>query len=171
MRYYLSVHQIHDTRMQKLDMLAKKYVKLWLNVQKHGVSDAAIFHPYMLCTKMPSQLYKEAHAGNFATIRTKGDSIVNHALDSRLERESVWTRKYSTVNHMQKLWQDNYEKNSLQAPQENTYTSQIMINKAKKAMLRSVQAENMDYWNNKIKKLAFQGDFAQLLVEEKTNVT
>ena len=50
MRYYLSVHQIHDTHMQKLDMLAKKYVKLWLNVQKHGVSDAAIFHPYMLCT-------------------------------------------------------------------------------------------------------------------------
>ena len=46
-----------------------------------------------------------------------------------------------------------------------------MINKAKKAMLRSVQAENMDYWNKKIKKLAFQGDFAQLLVEEKTNVT
>ena len=97
--------------MQKLDMLAKKYIKLWLNMQKHRVSDAAIFHPYMLCTKKPSQLYKEAHSGNFATIRTKGDSVVNHALDSRLETESSWTRKYSTVNHMQTLWQNNLNKN------------------------------------------------------------
>ena len=92
-------------------MLVKKYVKLWLNIQKNGVSDAAVFHPYMLGTKMPSQLYKEAHAGNCASIRSKGDIIVNHALDSRLERESSWTRKYSTVNHMQTLWQDNVNQN------------------------------------------------------------
>ena len=75
MRYYFPIHQINETHMQKLDLVANKYIKIWPGVQKHGVSDLGIFHTYILCTKMPSQLYKEAHAGNFATIRTKGDSV------------------------------------------------------------------------------------------------
>ena len=173
MRYYFSVHQIHETHMQKLDLVAKKYVKIWLGIQKHGVSDASIFHPYMLSTKMPSQLYKEAHAGNFATIRSKGDSVVNHALDSRLERESSWTRKYSTVNHMQTLWQENIDKNTITLPhtEEAQRASPAIIRQAKKAMYKSVREETLTYWNERVQKLAFQGDFIQLLVEEKENIT
>ena len=60
--------------------------------------------------KTPSQLYKEAHAGNYAMIRTKGDNIVNHALDSRVEREEAWTRKHSTTVHMDKLWKNYQDK-------------------------------------------------------------
>ena len=48
--------------------------------------------------------YKEAHAGNYAIVRTKGDTIVNHALDSILEREMAWTRKNSTIVEMDKMW-------------------------------------------------------------------
>ena len=75
--------------MDQMDTLARQYLKKWLGIQTRGVTDASIFHPYMLAIKAPSQLYKEAHAGNMAMIRMKGDPIVNHALDSRVERESV----------------------------------------------------------------------------------
>ena len=81
MRYFLSVHQMHQTHMEKLDAVARKHIKTWLGIQTHGVSDAAIFHPYMLKTKMPSQLYLEAQAGSYAMIRSKGDILVNHAVN------------------------------------------------------------------------------------------
>ena len=64
----------------------------------------------MLGTKNHSQPYMEAHAGNHAMIRMKGDEVVNHAINSRLEREEVWTRKYSTTNHMQQMWEENIAK-------------------------------------------------------------
>ena len=110
---------------------------------------------------MPSQLYTEAQAGNFATIRTKGDSIVNHALDSRLERESVWTRKYSTVNHMQKLWQENIKENRISLPhEEDSFTATTaIVRRAKGAMLKSVKQETLKYCNERVQKLTFQGDF------------
>ena len=62
MRYYFSVHQLHQTHMNQLDNSVKKYVKKWLDIQTRGVSDAAIFHPYLLGVKKTSQMYKEAHA-------------------------------------------------------------------------------------------------------------
>ena len=119
MTYFLSVHQMHKTHMDKLDDMAKKYIKRWLGIKKHGVSDTAIFHPYMLKTKMPSQLYVEAHAGNYAMIRSKGDKVVNHTLDSRAERESAWTRKFSTLTHVHRLLQENIDNNHFNAPNEN----------------------------------------------------
>ena len=67
----------------------------------------------MLGLKAPSHLYKEAHAGNHAMVRTKGDSIVNHALDSRLEREEAWKQKNSTILEMQNMWQKYQHKNQI----------------------------------------------------------
>ena len=37
----------------------------------------------------------------------KGDKALNHALDSRLERESDWTRKFSTVVAVDQMYQEN----------------------------------------------------------------
>ena len=75
MRYFLSVHQMHTAHMEKLEARSRKYIIIWLGIQTHGVSDAAIFHPHMFKTKMPFQLYLEAHAGNYAMIRSKGDKV------------------------------------------------------------------------------------------------
>ena len=38
-------------------------------------------------------------------------------------------------------------------------------------MLKSVKEETLKYWNERVQKLAFQGDFIQLLVEENENIT
>ena len=88
MRYHFSVHDVHKTHLEKLDSIARKYLKKWLRIPSHGASDIAIFHPYLLRVKAPSQLYIEGHAGNYTLMRIKGDPIVNHTLDSRLELES-----------------------------------------------------------------------------------
>ena len=92
LRFYFSVHQIHKTHDQKLDALARQFLKKWLGIQKHGVTDAAIFHPYMLGLKSPSLIYKEAHAGNHAIVRTKGDIAVNHALNCKSCGKSTKTK-------------------------------------------------------------------------------
>jgi hypothetical protein len=38
-------------------------------------------------------------------------------------------------------------------------------------MLNSVKKETLKYWNEKVQKLTFQGDFIGLLMEEKNNIT
>ena len=84
-------------------------------------------------------MYKEAHAGNYAMIRTKGDEVVNHALDLRLEREAAWTKKHSTTVQVDKMWQDIQEEKQSEIPQgENTLETtnipvQIANNASEKA--------------------------------------
>ena len=78
MRYFMAVHQINKTHQDKLDTLAQKFIK---------AMDASIFHPNMLRAKTPSMIYKEATLNNYTLMRLKGDNIVNHVLDSKLERE------------------------------------------------------------------------------------
>ena len=97
-------------------MVAKTFLKKWLGIQKHGVTDTAIFHQYMLAIKTPSQLYLEAHASTLAMIKTKGDPLVNHAVNSRLERESKWTRKHSTVKTVHNMWEENVKKSLVLNP-------------------------------------------------------
>ena len=173
LRFYFSVHQLHQGHEDKLDTLARSFLKKWLGIQKHGVTDSAIFHPYMLNIKSPSQIYNEAHAGNHAIIRSKGDNIVNHALDSRIERESVWTRKHSTIVTMQEMWKNNIEQDKIQPTHEEDSLATKKINalKAKKAMQGSVKCQTIHNWNTRVQKLTFQGDFIKLLIDEKENVT
>jgi hypothetical protein len=171
-RFYFSVHQIHKTHEEKLDALARLYLKKWLGIQKHGVTDAAIFHPYMLGLKAPSHIYKEAHAGNHAMVRTKGDIIVNHALGSRIKREEAWTRKKSTAVEMQTLWEKYQDKNKItQTPDTEAPTNNSKsVQHVKKFMRDEVKKQTICDWNSRVKKLTFQGDFIKLQIDEKENV-
>ena len=173
MRFYFSVHQLHQGHEDMLDALARSYLKRWLGIQKYGVTDTAIFHPYMLNIKTPSQVYNEAHAGNYAIVRSKGDEIVNHALDSRIERESAWTRKHSTVVAMHTMWKDNIEQNRIEpAHEDDTFAvKRKNVQHAKKVMQGSVKSQTISDRNTRVQKLTFQGDFLKLLIDKKENVT
>jgi hypothetical protein len=176
MRYHLSVHDIHKTHLDKLDNAARKYLKRWLNIPSHGASDISIFHPYLLNIKTPSQLYLEGHAGNHTLMRLKGDQIVNHTLDSRLERESAWTSKSSTIVICQQILDENIQNDTIFIPSsENTFNVAASIRsempRAKKATKQSIQEFTLQMWNSKVEKLVMQGDFTKLLIEEKENVT
>jgi hypothetical protein len=172
MRYFMNVHYIHKTHMDQLDTLARKYIKMWLKIPKKGVTDASIFHPYILDVKTPSMLYREAHASAYAMIRVKGDIIVNHALNSRIEREAAWKKKSSTVCEAQKIYDQNVAKNTIVEPTTETEAEKrTLIYKAKKAMNKSIKEETLLIWNEKVKRLTIQGDFLNLWIEEKANIT
>ena len=47
--------------------------------------------------KTISALYKESHLQNYTASRIKGDEAVNFALDSKLNRESAWKVKSSSI--------------------------------------------------------------------------
>ena len=121
----------------------------------------------MLGVKYPSQLYKEAHAGNHAMIRTKGDKVVNHMIDSRLESESAWSGKFFTATHMQTLWQRNIQNGLFEETRidESHSTKRIKEKNAKKAMINSIKQETLANRNAKVRKLTFQGSFVDLLIE------
>ena len=61
LRYHFSVHDIHKTHLDKLDCLAKQFLKRWLDIPSRGSSDIAIFHPYLLNIKTPSHMFAIYH--------------------------------------------------------------------------------------------------------------
>ena len=126
----------------------------------------------MLGLKAPSHLYKEAHAGNHAIVRTKGDPIVNHALDSRLEREEAWKLKNSTIVEMQNMWQKYQNEIQIKNTQgENAFNTQNnSVQNAKKFMRDELKKQTICDWNTRVRKLTFQGDFTKLQIDEKENV-
>ena len=170
MRFHLSIHDIHNTHLDQLDNIVKKYIKKWLKYPTRGVTDIGIFHPYMLKVKQPSQLYLEGHAGNIAMMRIKGDIIVNKCLDSKINRETKWKKKSSTVVKCNNIVAELVKNNKLSIPR-STSISKKHINQAKKEVKISIQAEIKEKWDNKVKKLVMQGNFAKLLLEEKENAT
>ena len=105
-------------------------------------------------------------------IRVKGDTIVNHALNSRIEREAAWKKKSSTVCEAKKIYDQNVVKNIIVEPTTETEAEKrTLIYKAKKAMNKSIKEETLLIWNEKVKRLTIQGDFLNLLIEERTNIT
>ena len=70
------------------------------------------------------------------------------------------------------MWKENVDNNKIKMTQDDNALSTLKeIKVAKNAMKKSVQAETLHTWNECIKKLTFQGNFVQLLIEEKENVS
>ena len=86
--------------------------------------------------------------------RMKGDGgcdgVVNHCLDSRLEREGKWSSKKSVV-----------------CKSENIFLNVSQSNDSIKACQNAAKKANMDeisnFWHDKVKSLLVQGRFLDLL--------
>ena len=91
-------------------------------------------------------------------MKLKGEAPVNHALDSRLERESVWTKKLSTVVRVDKIYQEKCSKQKIKpSNQPDKHQHYLAIRRAKKAMKAYVQAKILEHWNEVVKKLHSMG--------------
>ena len=109
-------------------------------------------------------------------MRLKGDEIVNHTLNSRLERESGWTSKSSTIKFCDQMLQQNIENDTIFIPTStNSYNVAASVRheipKAKVATKKSIQEYTTNKWNTKVEQLIMQGEFTKLLIEEKEDVT
>ena len=155
-------------------MLAKKFLKKWLNIPSRGVSDITFFHPRLLGIKPPSQLYLEGHSGNYINSRLKADRVVNAALDSGLEREGSWSRKSSTLvkcnSILSTVAETEYIPDGAFTYHYETSVS-LAVPKIKEAANKIIANEYLDYFNEKVNNLVMQGDFISLLNEEEEDVT
>ena len=100
-RFLLTVHKITHTDLQTLDRLVHKYSKHWVGLP--NCSTNLVFH-MKGAMDIPSitTLYQEVQCLNYTAMRIKGDSTLNTALDSAVERESQLVRKKSIVVYAHK---------------------------------------------------------------------
>ena len=61
LRYHLTVHNVHKTHLEQLDMAAQRYLKQWLGIPARGCTSLGVFSPAVLGTKPVSQVYLEGH--------------------------------------------------------------------------------------------------------------
>ena len=155
LRFHLTVNDTCSTHLQRLDALTDRFVKKWSGIPHPGTL-AFIHMAKGLNIKSISTLYAECHTSAYISSREKGDAKVNICLDSKLERESAWTRKISqTVRSEQILDSINEEHQDLTLKQ-----------KQKKAK-DSISDQSSEKWHNHVKTLVVQGRFLDLLAEEK----
>ena len=162
-RYKLTVHEITETNLVKMDALGDRYMKKWLHLPQSGTL-AVIHMPEGLNIKSFSHIYKESHAVSHASSRMKADDAVNVALTSRVARECRWTRKNSIAMYSETHYQE--VTNTTELMPENT-TLQYVKNKVK----QNISAEFQNMWHNHIKHLLVQGRFLEILHIEKTHIS
>ena len=63
LRFHLSVHNIHQCRLESLNLMAKKILRRWMDFPRMGACDLSIFHPFILGIKRSFQVYLEGHLG------------------------------------------------------------------------------------------------------------
>jgi hypothetical protein len=174
LRYHLSIHNIHQTHLDQLDMVANRYLKKWAGIPARGCTNLSLFHPYLMGLKTPSQLYLEGHTGNYVSSKVKANRNVNLALKSQLSRESQWVGKSSTLVQCQTIF-DKVAENIMVPTQENCNdfdkTVKEQMPNLKEAAKKEVQLIYLERWNEKVKDLLIQGDFLNLLISEQTNVS
>ena len=174
LRFHLSVHSIHQTHLDKLDHLARQFLKSWLKFPTRGVTDLSIFHPYMLGVKPPSQVYLEGHAGNYLNSMVRGDPVVKEAMAVAVDREEVWTRKSSTICECRDIFTE-VEENHLIPTPLNTYNhntaSRLALPALKKETNKIIARKYANKYSDKAETLTFQGEFLNLIKTEQLDMT
>ena len=173
MRFYLSVHNIHQTHLMALDHLAKGFLKKWLGFPAKGVSDLAIFHPKILGFKRPSQVYKEGHVSNHIQSRLTSDHVTKEALKSRLEREQTWTKKSSTIKECEEIFQQLELDQPLSVLESNPghiSTIRKELPKYQKRAKKIIQDKALEASQEQARKLEQQGELARLLEVQENNL-
>ena len=135
------------------------------------MTDVSLFHPYLLNIKQPSQEYHEGHSGNLALMKIKGDKTVRACITSKLERETKWKRKSSTICKSEERIAQIVENNTTQSHIQTNISTKKRISIAKTAVKKTIKEEIKEKWNSKVKQLTLQGNFTQLLIEEKESIT
>ena len=98
-----------------------------------------------------TELYHQCHSNSYLSTRIKGDSTVNKALDSKLNREGNWTRKGSTVFRSQ----ENCEALVVSDHTENISKIKTHV---KQNIHKDFQSKHHDHMSN----LISQGEYLRL---------
>ena len=152
LRFHLTVNDVCSTHLHSLNSLTDRYIKKWAGLPHPGTL-AFLHMPKGLNVKSISDLYEECHTNAYISSRVKGDDLVNHCLDSKLTRESEWTRKISqTVK----------SNNILEQVEEDLPNDASLHQKQTKAK-DILREDSSELWHSHVKSLVVQGRFLDLL--------
>ena len=147
-KFTLTVHSLSQTSLKKLDDLTTRYLKRWVDLPQ-SATRAILHSQQFLAIKTISHIYRESQSTAFISSKLQADSNVQNVLESRLERESQWIRKRSTIVESENLFQKIVE--------NTPEISKVEI--IKKKAKTEINEEMKDHWNNHLKSLVLQGAF------------
>lgn len=159
-RFLLTVHDVRHTHLEKLDSLTEKYIKKWFGIPSHGANTAIVHDSKGYNIPRISDLYYECHSLAHSRSRIKGDDQVQIAIDSKIQRESQWTKQKSTVTYSEQI----HERAANHSNDSNSWPEM------KKSVKKCLQQDRDEFWKNKIEPLIFQGDFLKLLEQEESDL-
>ena len=159
----MCVHTLSKTHIEALDTMTDGYVKNWLGIPSRGANIALAHLPQGMAIPRFSDMYWKANCSAYSRSRCLGDELVNHALDSTLERESKWTTKQSTVSVCHSVHE--------RAVHEVGEESNNSWDSFKKKINGILEDDVISYWKSKIEPLLCQGKFSELLILENENIT
>ena len=99
-----------------------------------------------------SDLHAECHTMAYIQMREQGDELVKHCLDSKLQRETKWSRKKSAT----------VQSHTLYTQVEDRQTLQSKKKESKNLLSNQVN----DLWHSQVKELTVQVRFLELLCLE-----
>ena len=170
-RFLLTVHDITETHLKKLDTLTDKRVKKWAGLPPCA-TNALLHLPSGLDLKCILQLYTEAHIISHTRTRLQADSDVNHVLNSRVERESQYTRKKCITPIAEEEYLKALSRNTVQQEipdfdYENGERDQHkFFNDIREEVKSSLYCTNKEKWTEHVKGLVQQGKFLELASAE-----
>lgn len=110
-KFILTVHTLTATSLKQLDALVHRFLKKWSHLPQCA-STEIIHVPGLVEIPTVTQTYTECQTIAYLSSRLKADPLVNHALDTRLQRETKWIRKESTVTKCDQILQSSNMDNS-----------------------------------------------------------
>ena len=175
MRYHLTVHNLHKTHLEELDLAAQVYLKKWLGIPAKGATSAGIFSPMLLGVKPVSQVYLEGHLGAYINTKLVADEDTREALKSAEEREAAWTKKSSTIIQCKEIFTEMKEEENCRIPTPDncaTYAITVRVEKplimqeAKRKVERMYRERSIETAS----QLSLQGEMLNLMAEEEKDV-
>ena len=163
-RYLLMTHELTDTQLNSLDQIHTNAVKSWLQMKPKGPAPAILFSPDPLNLRHISDIYVESHTVLYGRTMTLADNRTKNALESKLERQSLWTTKM-TRNGIQ-VWDSVYNEAITTSPVSVSKWSKI-----KKTIQDILTQKRSDYWIDNIRPLIQQGKMLEFIYLEQSDLT
>ena len=150
LRFHLTVNDMSQCHLDELDSITSRTIKKWAGLPHPGTV-AFLYMPEGLGINSISDMYLEGHALAHISTRIKGDDDVNRCLDSRLDRESQWTRKHSQIVQSEALY----------ATSTHNQDS-VSLTSTKNTTKKTIKEMTSNLWFNHVKDLTVQGRFLEL---------
>ena len=96
-RFILAIHDIVKTDLVRLTNQTNKILKQWAEFPRCA-SNSIFHHPNAVDIPSISDIYHQTHTMDYVHTTLKGDELVNHSLEAKVEREGQFTRTtYGTL--------------------------------------------------------------------------